>query len=115
MDIITQLSQTVVVATFLCGAFSYIVLKPLRASIDHQNDLIGHQRELINSQSESFNKAIEGLNATIGDMRNVVRNAEMQRNALSERVAKVEASAASAHHRIDRLDNLEHFDGMGAH
>lgn len=108
MDIITQLSQTVVVATFLCGAFSYIVLKPLRASIDHQNDLINHQ-------TESFNRTIEGLNTAIGDMRNVLRNAETQRNALQERVAKVEASAASAHHRIDRLDNLEHFDGMGAH
>lgn len=108
MDIITQLSQTVVVATFLCGAFSYIVLKPLRASIDHQNDLINHQ-------TESFNRTIEGLNTAIGDMRNVLRNAETQRNALQERVAKVEASAASAHHRIDRLDNLGYFDGMGAH
>ena len=101
MDIITQLSQTVVIATFLCGAFSYVVLKPLK--------------ETIANQSYSFDKSIATLNATVSDLRSVVRNAETQRNALQERVAKVEASAASAHHRIDRLDHLEHFDGMGAH
>ena len=101
MDIITQLSQTVVIATFLCGAFSYVVLKPLK--------------ETIANQADSFDKSIATLNATVSDLRSVVRNAETQRNALQERVAKVEASAASAHRRIDRLDHLEHFDGMGAH
>ena len=90
MEIINTVAQSVVIAGFLTGAFSYIVLTPL-------------------------NKSIEGLRAVVNEMKDELRYSEQRRHELQERVAKVEASAAQAHHRIDRLDNLEHFDGMGAH
>lgn len=81
MDIINMVAQSVVIAGFLTGAFSYIVLTPL-------------------------NKSIEGLRTIVQELKDELRYSEQRRHELQERVAKVEASAASAHHRIDRLDNL---------
>ena len=40
------------------------------------------------------------------ELKDELRYSEQRRHELQERVAKVEASAASAHHRIDRLDNV---------
>ena len=40
------------------------------------------------------------------ELKDELRYSEQRRHELQERVAKVEASAASAHHRIDRIDNL---------
>jgi septal ring factor EnvC (AmiA/AmiB activator) len=76
-----MIAQSVVIAGFLTGAFSYIVLTPL-------------------------NKSIESLRTIVQEMKDELRYSEQRRHELQERVAKVEASAASAHHRIDRLDNL---------
>ena len=81
LEIISMIAQSVVIAGFLTGAFSYIVLTPL-------------------------NKSIESLRTIVQEMKDELRYSEQRRHELQERVAKVEASAASAHHRIDRLDNL---------
>lgn len=81
LDIVNMIAQSVVIAGFLTGAFSYIVLTPL-------------------------NKSIESLRTIVQEMKDELRYSEQRRHELQERVAKVEASAASAHHRIDRLDNL---------
>ena len=81
MEILNMIAQSVVIAGFLTGAFSYIVLTPL-------------------------NKSIEGLRTIVQELKDELRYSEQRRHELQERVAKVEASAASAHHRLDRLDNL---------
>lgn len=76
-----MVAQSVAIAGFFAGAFSYIVLKPLNHSID-------------------------GLRTIVQELKDELRYSEQRRHELQERVAKVEASAASAHHRIDRLDNV---------
>ena len=81
LEIINTVAQSVVIAGFLTGAFSYIVLTPL-------------------------NKSIEGLRAVVNEMKDELRYSEQRRHELQERVIKVEASAASAHHRIDRLERV---------
>jgi septal ring factor EnvC (AmiA/AmiB activator) len=81
LEILNMIAQSVVIAGFLTGAFSYIVLTPL-------------------------NKSIEGLRTIVQELKDELRYSEQRRHELQERVAKVEASAASAHHRIVRLDNL---------
>jgi F0F1-type ATP synthase membrane subunit b/b' len=81
MEIINAVAQSVVIAIFLTGAFKYVVLTPL-------------------------NKSIEGLRAIVQELKDELHYSEQRRHELQERVAKVEASAASAHHRIDRIDNL---------
>ena len=81
LDIVNIIAQSVVIAGFLTGAFSYIVLTPL-----HKN--------------------IESLQTIMQELKDELRYNEQRRHELQERVAKVEASAASAHHRLDRLDNI---------
>jgi cell division protein FtsB len=81
LEILNMVAQSVVITGFLTGAFSYIVLTPL-------------------------NKSIEGLRTIVQELKDELRYSEQRRHELQERVAKVEASAASAHHRIDRLDNI---------
>lgn len=76
-----MVAQSVAIAGFFAGAFSYIVLKPLNHSID-------------------------GLRTIVQELKDELRYSEQRRHELQERVAKVEASAASAHHRIDRLDTV---------
>lgn len=86
MDVLNVITQSVAIAGFFAGAFSYVVLKPL-------------------------NHSIEGLRAIVTELKNELRYSESRRNELQERVAKVEASAASAHHRLDRLDSTVRFEG----
>jgi septal ring factor EnvC (AmiA/AmiB activator) len=81
MEIINTVAQSVAIAGFFAGAFSYVVLKPLNQSID-------------------------GLRTIVQELKDELRYSESRRHELQERVAKVEASAASAHHRIDRLDKI---------
>ena len=78
LDILSTISQSVCIAGFFAGAFSYIVLKPLHQSI-------------------------EGLRTIVQELKEELRYSESRRHELQERVAKVEASAASAHHTIDEL------------
>ena len=82
MEILNMIAQSVAIAGFFAGAFSYIVLKPLNHSID-------------------------GLRVIVSELKDELRYSESRRHELQERVAKVEASAASAHHRIDRLERME--------
>ena len=85
MDIVNMIAQSVVIAGFLTGAFSYIVLTPL-------------------------NKSIEGLRVIVQELKDEIRYSEKRRHELQERVVKVEASVASAHHRIDGLERR--FEGQ---
>ena len=85
MEILNMITQSVAIAGFFAGAFSYIVLKPLNHSID-------------------------GLQTIVAELKDELRYSESRRHELQERVAKVEASAASAHHRIDRLERMEESD-----
>ena len=80
-----MIAQSVAIAAFFAGAFSYIVLEPLNHSID-------------------------GLRVIVSELKDELRYSESRRHELQERVAKVEASAASAHHRIDRLERVEEIE-----
>ena len=77
MESILQIMGVFIGALSLCGAiFNYAVIKPLSASIKELRELIENTREYI-------------------------RGVEEKRQNMAERLAKVEASAASAHHRLD--------------
>ena len=79
MESLIQMAGVIVAILSLCGViFNYAVIKPLSASIKELRELIGNTREYI-------------------------RGVEEKRQNMAERLAKVEASAASAHHRIDAL------------
>lgn len=80
MESILQIVGVFVGALSLCGAiFNYAVIKPLSTSIQEL-------RELIESTQE------------------YIRGVEEKRQGMAERLAKVEASAASAHHRLNTLE-----------
>lgn len=81
MEIINTVAQSVAIAAFFAGAFSYVVLKPLNQSID-------------------------GLRTIVQELKDELRYSESRRHELQERVAKAEASVASAHHRLDRIDSI---------
>lgn len=78
---IDNLASTTVVLGFAGGVFSYVVLKPLH-------------------------HAIEKLDKAIGELRLELLAAEGRRHELEVLVAKIEQSARSAHHRIDRLEGV---------
>lgn len=71
----------VIIAIISLGGviFNHAVIKPLSASIQEL-------RELIES-TQAY-----------------IRSVEEKRQGMAERLAKVEASAASAHHRMDTLE-----------
>ena len=80
MESILQIVGVFIGALSLCGViFNYAVIKPLSASIKEL-------RELIEST------------------RGYIRGVEEKRQSMAERLAKVEASAASAHHRLDTME-----------
>ena len=74
MESILQIVGVFVGALSLCGA----VIKPLSSSIQELRDLIESTQ-------------------------NYIRRVEEKRQNMAERLAKVEASAASAHRRLDDL------------
>lgn len=79
MESILQIAGVFIGALSLCGViFNYAVIRPLSSSIQEL-------RELIESTQ------------------NYIRGVEEKRQNMAERLAKVEASAASAHHRLDDL------------
>lgn len=79
MELLIQMAGVIVAILSLCGViFNYAVIKPLSASIRELRELIESTREYI-------------------------RGVEEKRQNMAERLAKVEASAASAHHRLDDL------------
>ncbi|WP_279018023.1 hypothetical protein [Megasphaera elsdenii] len=80
MDSLVQMTGVIVAGLSLCGViFNYAVIKPL-------SDSIQELRELIEST------------------RDYLYGVEEKRQRMAERLAKVEASAASAHHRLDTLE-----------
>lgn len=80
MDSLVQMTGVIVGILSLCGViFNYAVIKPLATSIQEL-------RELIESTQE------------------YIRGVEEKRQGMAERLAKVEASAASAHHRLNTLE-----------
>lgn len=82
MESLIQTTGVIVAILSLCGViFNYAVIKPLSASIKELRELIESTREYI-------------------------RGVEEKRQNMAERLAKVEASAASAHHRLDDLQKL---------
>lgn len=80
MESLVQMAGVIVAILSLCGViFNYAVIKPLSSSIEELRELI-----------ESTQAYIRGV--------------EEKRQNMAERLAKVEASAASAHHRMDTLE-----------
>lgn len=80
MESLVQMAGVIVAVLSLCGIiFNYAVIKPL-------SDSIQELRELIEST------------------RDYLYRVEEKRQRMAERLAKVEASAASAHHRMDTLE-----------
>lgn len=80
MESLVQITGVIVAILSLCGViFNYAVIKPLSSSIEEL-------RELIES-TQAY-----------------IRDVEEKRQNMAERLAKVEASAASAHHRMDTLE-----------
>lgn len=80
MESLVQMTGVIVAILSLCGViFNYAVIKPLSSSIEEL-------RELIDS-TQAY-----------------IRGVEEKRQNMAERLAKVEASAASAHHRMDTLE-----------
>lgn len=80
MESLVQMAGVIIAILSLCGViFNYAVIKPL-------SDSIQELRELIESTQE------------------YIRGVEEKRQNMAERLAKVEASAASAHHRLDTME-----------
>lgn len=80
MESLVQMTGVIVAILSLCGViFNYAVIKPLSSSIEEL-------RELIES-TQAY-----------------IRDVEEKRQNMAERLAKVEASAASAHRRMDMLE-----------
>lgn len=80
MESLVQMTGVIVAILSLCGViFNYAVIKPLSSSIEELRELI-----------ESTQAYIHGV--------------EEKRQNMAERLAKVEASAASAHHHMDTLE-----------
>lgn len=80
MESLVQITGVIVAILSLCGViFNYAVIKPLSSSIEELRELI-----------ESTQAYIRGV--------------EEKRQNMAERLAKVEALAASSHHRMDTLE-----------
>ena len=79
MESIQYWASVTVVFGFLGSIFSYFILTPL-------------------------NTAIKELRVTIGELRKEIKNNEERRHALEIKVAEIDQSTRSAHHRIDTLE-----------
>lgn len=78
MEVFKDLAPATVVLTFLGAVFSYFILRPLYT-------------------------AISELRLTIRELREEVRQNEERRHTLEIKLAEVDQSSKSAHHRIDTL------------
>ena len=78
MEVFKDLAPATVVLTFLGAVFSYFILRPLYS-------------------------AISELRTTIRELREEVRKNEERRHELAIKVAEIDQSSKSAHHRIDTL------------
>lgn len=78
MEIFRDLAPATVVLTFVGAVFSYFILRPLYSAINE-------------------------LRTTIRELREQVRQNEERRHALEIKLAEVDQSSKSAHHRIDTI------------
>jgi hypothetical protein len=78
LDWLGNIASSTIILSFCGMVFSYFVLTPL-------------------------NNAITELQATIKDIRAEIKIAGEKRHALEIKVAEVDQSARSAHHRLDTL------------
>lgn len=78
MEIINVMAASTVVLTFVWCIFSFVILKPLNTSITE-------------------------LREVVKELRKDVYDNEARRHDLEIKVAEVDQSAKSAHHRIDTL------------
>jgi len=67
-----------VLISFICGVFSYVVIKPLNVAIDH-------------------------LNTTVHDLEKVITNIDEREHEFDKRLALVEKSLDAANRRIEAL------------
>lgn len=81
-DLLNNAASGTVIVLFLAAVFSYVVLKPLNKSID------------------SLEKAIKGLS-------DEMKAGEERRHAMEIRLAEIDQSTRSAHHRLDDHINKE--------
>ena len=71
--------QTTVILTGICGLCNFVILRPLR-------------------------QAIEDLRSMIADVKKRADDDRKERHMIEIKLARVEDSAKSAHHRIDTLE-----------
>ena len=71
--------QTTVILTGICGLFNFVILRALR-------------------------QAIEDLRSMIADVKKRADDDRKERHMIEIKLARVEDSAKSAHHRIDTLE-----------
>lgn len=71
--------QTTVILTGICGLFNFVILRLLR-------------------------QAIEDLRSMIADVKKRADDDRKERHMIEIKLARVEDSAKSAHHRIDTLE-----------
>ena len=71
--------QTTVILTGICGLFNFVILRPLR-------------------------QTIEDLRSMIADVKKRADDDRKERHMIEIKLARVEDSAKSAHHRIDTLE-----------
>ena len=79
LDWIGNLASSTVILSFCGMVFSYFILNPL-------------------------NKAITELQITVKEIRTEIKIAGEKRHALEIKVAEIDQSSKSAHHRIDALE-----------
>ena len=83
MNLFETAAQIAAIATVIGAAFSYVVLRPLNASI-------------------------RALKETIDEMRAEMKEGREQRQEIEVHLAEVDQSVRSAHHRIDALEGRAH-------
>lgn len=69
-----------------------------------------------NSDAEwrgQINAKLDNIFCSVSGIKNDVERIEQRMNAQGERLAKVEASAAQAHKRIDTVENMKGVAGCG--
>lgn len=81
-ELINNAASGTVILLFLAGVFSYVVLKPL-------------------------NQAIGSLQEAIKELRDEMRAGEERRHRMEIRLAEIDQSTRSAHHRLDDHINKE--------
>ncbi len=78
-EIMQNLASLTVVLVFLGSVFSYFILRPLYSAINE-------------------------LRTTIRELREDIKHNEERRHAMEIKLAEVDQSTRSAHHRLDTLE-----------